>query len=77
MKIVGDRMYSDVWGLTPMQPNSTKIIPRTFGGTVSNGDDPVSLWLGRTDYYVTPYGYLCNTFTYGVPGIGTTLRKVD
>ncbi|MEE4024416.1 hypothetical protein V1Y59_15125 [Gordonia sp. PKS22-38] len=76
VKIVGDKMYSDVYGITPMQGPST-IFPRKNGGTVSTADNPVALWAGRTDYTKTPYGYLGNTYTYGIPSIGSTLTKVD
>ncbi|MEE4023886.1 hypothetical protein V1Y59_12435 [Gordonia sp. PKS22-38] len=76
VRVVGNRMYQDYYGLGPWNYSSGPIFPTRDGGVVATSSDPTMQWISSTKYTKTDYGYKGVYSEFGIPLIDTTLKKV-
>jgi hypothetical protein len=74
-RVVGNRMYSDYYGLGPQNLFTSTISPTRHGGNVYGGADPVTRWLGHDEYRKTRSGYVGTRYIYGQIPYGNVLMK--
>lgn len=73
-RVIGNRAYSDLFGLGPWNLYSYKIKPTKNGGVMYR-DFPGG-WLNRQDFKKTHNGYSGPNFVYGVPSGTAGLKRV-
>ncbi|MEE4023885.1 hypothetical protein V1Y59_12430 [Gordonia sp. PKS22-38] len=77
VRVIGNRMYQDYYGIGPWNLSSLQIMPTERGGIVSNSDHPAVVWLGHHEMNKSRNGYWGTTYSYGkIPFGNAMLKKV-
>lgn len=76
VKVVGNAMYSDYYGIGPQNLSWQGVVPTKHGGAASSyGTSPVGQWFSRIEYRKTRDGYVGTQYVYGGIPIGNSLLK--
>lgn len=74
VRVVGNTMYSDYYGLGPQNLTTQWIVPTKHGGNASAyGTSPIGQWFTRTEFQKSRGGYFGTTYIYGGIPIGNIL----